>query len=327
MKWIDFPHESIAVEGLPWFDECTPSLRRLPERMRSRVREPVWSLAGHLSGGRLRFRTDATSLGLRLTYPESASLSNMSLIGQMGIDVYLDGMYARSFAPTGVTGPQAGDYEEVLLDEMDAGWREVCLYLPNYAPVEIRAVGLSDGAQTADTDPYAVDRPVAFYGSSITQGGCAGRPGMSYQAILSRLLDIDVVNLGFSGNGLGEPELAAAMAEIDSACYVLDFAQNLPDAEALEKAYSPFMKIVRERRPETPMVCITPIFASSELWSEKARDRLSAMRQVIRNAVSERIAGGDTALRLIEGYSLLGLDVPDGHAPHIAELLRPDAMG
>src|SRR5208337_1165933 len=88
---------------------------------------------------------------------------------------------------------------------------------------------------------YALSRPVVFYGTSITQGGCASRSGMSYQAILGRMLNIDFVNLGFSGNGMGEPEMAQAVAHIDAACYVLDFAQNNRTVESLEKVYAPFL--------------------------------------------------------------------------------------
>ena len=57
--------------------------------------------------------------------------------------------------------------------------------------------------------PFRTAKPVVFYGTSITQGGCASRSGMSYQAILGRQLNLDFVNLGFSGNGKGEPVVAA----------------------------------------------------------------------------------------------------------------------
>ena len=313
MDWIAFPDTRIAVDGLPWFSENSPHLWRLPARMKNVVRAPVWDLARHASGCRLRFRSDTTELGLRVRYPESdAPYPNMSAIGQKGIDVYLDGLYACSFAPAAVSEPQAGADEEMHVEGLESDSREISIYLPNYSSVEIVAVGLADDADISDPEPYAAALPVVYYGSSITQGGCASRPGMSYQAILGRLLAVDFVNLGFSGNGMGEPELAEAMAEIEASCYVLDFAVNLPSPEEVEKVYGPFLQILRDRRPEVPVICVTPIYLAGESWSGKAREKLGRMRDVIRKAVAERVHQGDTAVRLIEGYSLLGPDVADG---------------
>src|SRR5208283_5052762 len=112
--------------------------------------------------------------------------------------------------------------------------------------------------------PWALPRPVVFYGTSITQGGCASRSGMSYQAILGRMLNIDFVNLGFSGNGMGEPEMAQAVGDIDAACYVLDFGQNNQKVEALEKVYAPFLATLRAKHPDTPILAITPIYSARE---------------------------------------------------------------
>ena len=67
---------------------------------------------------------------------------------------------------------------------------------------------MDEGAVIKPARPFALSKPVVFYGTSITQGGCASRPGMSYTAIVGRKLNLDFVNQGFSGNGLGEPEVA-----------------------------------------------------------------------------------------------------------------------
>lgn len=306
MEWISFPDARFVVNGLAWFEEDKPHLWRLPERMKPVVREPVWWLATNPSGGRLSFRSDATTLAIRVNYPESATLSNMSIIGQMGVDLYLDGVYSRSAAPHVVSAPQKGEVENTLYENLPARWREICLYLPIYAPCEVLALGVNDGAEFDLPTPFTVKKPVAFYGSSITQGGCASRPGMSYQAILGRMLDIDFVNLGFSGNGMGEPELAQAMAEIDASCYVIDFAQNIGSEDGVRAVYAPFLEIIRKRRPSTPMVCNTPIYASPTLWYPETEKRLEGMRQVIRDAVAERKAEGDKRITLTEGCQMLG---------------------
>jgi GDSL-like Lipase/Acylhydrolase family/N-terminus of Esterase_SGNH_hydro-type len=301
MRWLDFPNEQLPVFGLPWFRETTPEVWRLPARLKDVVREPVWNLALQPSGGRIRFATDATSVAIRLRYERHGRMHNMCTVGQMGVDLYADGRYWRTAFPT-----EAGDLEATYFAETPREQRQLTLYLPLYHPVKVRAVGVDDDATVGPPAPFAVPRPVVFYGSSITQGGCASRGGLSYQAILGRALNIDFVNLGLSGNGRGEPELARALAEIDAAAFVIDFAQNCPTVEELRERYAPFLRVIRDAHPRTPMVCITPILSVSELHSAAARDRLGAMRQVIRDAVAERRQGQDERITLVEGYDLLG---------------------
>jgi lysophospholipase L1-like esterase len=154
--------------------------------------------------------------------------------------------------------------------------------------------------------------PVVFYGTSITQGGCASRAGMSYQAILGRTLNIDFVNLGFSGNGMGEPEVARAVAEIDASSFVLDFAQNNRTVESLAQAYAPFLETLRGKHPRTPILAITPIYAAREAGADPEKSELQKMRDHIRQVVSRRIAEGDRNLQLIEGTDLLGPAQGDG---------------
>ncbi|MBI3947086.1 MAG: hypothetical protein HY321_14265 [Armatimonadetes bacterium] len=307
MNWIPFPDPRLAVYGLPWFRENSPRLWRLPGRLRGVVRDPVWDLAEQPSGGRIRFTTDATTLGIRLHYPTYERYPNICVIGQMGVDLYVDGDYYRTAYPT-----EAGDLETLFFEGLSARGREITLYLPLYAPVEVVAVGVNGGASVEGAEPFVLPDPVVYYGSSITQGGCASRGGLSYQAILGRALHIDFVNLGFSGNGRGEPELARAMAEVPASCYVVDFAQNCVSVEALAEVYAPFLAILRGAHPETPILCTTPIFSTSELWRPASRERLEGMRRVIRAAAEARIAMGDTRLDLVEGYELLGPDQQEG---------------
>ena len=307
MHWIDSPDDRFAVDGLPWWSETSPELIRLPHRYEDRVRDPVWNLAQSPSGARIRFATDSAALGIRAHWPRLNHMNNMPRIGQMGIDVWVDGENWRPVFPAG----DSHDLELVAFEGKSARRREICLYLGLYAPVEVRAIGLSDGASIEAPAPFAVQRPVAYYGSSITQGGCASRSSMSYQAIVGRALNVDFVNLGFSGNGRGEPELAEAMAEIDASCYVIDFAVNCPTVEECDERFAPFLARIREERPDTPIVCVTPIFSTNEVLSPDTAKQ-ETMREIIRTAVRERVAARDRHIRLVEGYSLLGPDDREG---------------
>jgi lysophospholipase L1-like esterase len=309
LHWIPLPSSQVQMDGLPWYGENGGELFRLPAKLKDTYRQPVWELAQSPSGGRIRFRTNTSILAIRLEYPEPPSMKNMHAFGQTGVDLYADGVY-RGTATADRDAKPGKTSEYTYFKDQPRIDREITLYLPLYMPVKVLGIGLDAGAHVQPAKPFAVSEPVVFYGTSITQGGCASRPGMSYQAILGRMLNLDFVNLGFSGNGMGEPELARAVASINASCFVLDFAQNNPTVDSLTQVYAPFLEIIRSTHPETPVLLITPIYAAHESWSRDAR--LEDMRELIRQIAAKRIAAGDRHLEIIEGTDLLGPSRGDG---------------
>ena len=205
-------------------------------------------------------------------------------------------------------------YEKTLLQAatLPRADREIVLYLSLYKPVKVLGIGIEKEAKLKPPRAFALPKPLVFYGTSITQGGCASRSGMSYQAILGRLLNIDFVNLGFSGNGMGEPEVARTVAQIDASCFVLDFAQNNRTIESVREVYAPFIQTLREKHPETPILAITPIYSAREASTDPWKSEVQKMRDHIRQVVSKRIAEGDRNLQLVEGTDLLGPSQGDG---------------
>jgi len=316
MKWFPFPSDPIAVNGLPFWRE-DGILRRLPPRMKEAVPASVWGLAQHTSGGRLRFASDTTDLAIRARFDGLGYMNNMPRSGQVGMDLWIDGEYWRPLFPD----TNAIDFSGTFFGYMPRQRREYCLYLGLYAPVEIIALGVDDEATLEAPAPFARDLPVVYYGSSITQGGCATRAGMSYQAIVSRALNLDFVNLGFSGAGRGEPALADAVAEIEACCYVMDWAQNCPTLEEFTSRYAPFIERLRRDHPVTPIICITPIFSTSEVWG--GNRTYPAMREIVRRVVAEKQAAGDAHLTLVEGFDLLGPDDRDG----LVDASHPNDIG
>lgn len=307
VQWIPFPDARTPVFGLPFFTETTPDLLRLPKRAEGVVRDPVWGLAQQTSGGRIRFATDSSQLAIRVNYPNYGHMQNMCMFGKAGVDGCIDGQFWSIASPR-----EEGPLEHTFYANMPRGLRQVCLYLPLYQAIAVEAIGIDDDARIEPPAPFAAEKPVVYYGSSITQGGCSSRPGLSYQAILSRTLNLDFVNLGFSGNGKGEPEVAKFMAEIDASCFVLDFAQNVATAAELGEVYLPFIETVRAAHPATPMICVTPIWADSEFISQGAVEKLEGQRDVVRAAVAQRLAAGDRHIRCVEGPEILGPDLSYG---------------
>jgi hypothetical protein len=308
LHWSSVAASKADVAGLPWFQENHGEFWRLPAGAQSTVPKEVWNLALDPTGGRIRFRTDSSTVALRLEWPHPPAMRNMHAFGQSGVDLYVGNAYWGTAVPDKDAAP-GKIYTHTYFRGQQRITREITIYLSLYSPMKVLEIGLDKDAVVEAPSTFAVTAPVVFYGTSITQGGCASRPGMSYQAILGRRLNLNHINLGFSGNGKGEAVIARTIADIDAAAFVLDFAQNNSDVDSLAQVYDPFIGVLRDRHPETPIVSITPIYAASEATGSKRNEQ---MRALIRKVVSRRIAAGDAHLQLVEGTDLLGPSRADG---------------
>jgi len=197
----------------------------------------------------------------------------------------------------------------VLLDLSTANLRNVTLNFPLYRGVEQVSVGLERGARIEPPPPYADDRPVVVYGTSITQGGCAARPGMAYTNILSRRLNRPFVNLGFSGSGRGEPEVARCVAAVPNpALFLLDYEANAWADRQLERTLPGFIDILRERHAETPILVVSKIRYPRELLEPDVLQGAADRRAFQRDLVDQRRAAGDANVHFLDGAGLLGDD-------------------
>lgn len=307
LRWLSLTNGRVEINGLPWFQENDGGLMRLPVRSKSTFRKEVWSLAECPSGGRIRFRTDSSVLAIRFEYSSPPNMANMHAFGQTGIDLYADGGYMVSVVAD-TEAKWGKTYEKILFDFSDQPrkQRAITLYLPLYKPTRVLGIGVDENAKLAKAKNFSVAKPVVFYGTSITQGGCASRAGMSYQAILGRKLNLDFVNLGFSGNGVGEPELARAVSEIDASCYVLDFGANHKTFAAMREVYAPFLDYIRKEHPTTPIVVMTILHTTRENRIPAIGAEWPQRRKFIEQVVRERIKAGDKKLYLVDGATLLG---------------------
>ena len=308
MQWLSFPDPNCQVCGFPWFSETAPMLWRFPEHMKARLEGSRWlyEAGQQTAGGRLRFRTDTGSMSLKARFPEFALRTNMTQYTVHGISTYVDGRCWSARIP----GAEGGEAELSLFDGVPRQMREICLYLPLYGPVEVLSIGVDEDAGFESPAPFALEKPVLFYGTSITQGGNASRPGLSYQAMLARDLNLDYANFGFAGKGRCEREVAEVLAEVDACCFVLDVGQNT-SVEQLRERFKPFMDTLREAQPQTPLLATTLIFNNSELWSEVHQQTAGEKRDIIRSAVQDRKQAGDQGIYLLEAADFLGADFTD----------------
>jgi hypothetical protein len=306
LLWYDI--KDLGVEGRGWTDTVS-FYDRLPAKAKTMVREGVWALSQHSAGQCVRFISDTPSIAAtwKLRF-ESLAMAHMPALGVSGLDLYVESKGAWRWL--GSAQPSVFPENKVTLSGNIPGKkpRQFLLYLPLYNGVETVSIGLPKDAMLAKAPAYprAAAKPIVFYGTSIVQGGCASRPGLAYPAIIGRRLRRPTINLGFSGNGPMDLELARLMAEIDAACYVFDCLPNMGPEQVAERT-KPSVTILREARPRTPIVLVENITYQSVL-PEVAEPSHTQKNKILLAAFRKLKASGVTGLHYVRGNRLLGSD-------------------
>ena len=224
--------------------------------------------------------------------------------GTAGFDLYekVDGKewYIKTFIPPFNKRTEydvVNEYESII--ELDnPGEKEYIINFPLYSGVKSLYIGLQEGAKVNAPDPFRTDGAIVYYGSSITQGGCASRPGNTYQAMISREIDCDYINLGFSGSARAESKMAEYIAELNMRVFVYDYDYNSPDVEYLAATHKPFFDIIRKANPVLPIV----IVSRPEIQKKNDVDeRFAVIEQTYKSAVER----DDKNVYLIDGRKIM----------------------
>lgn len=252
IEFYSVKEKPFVVDGLAWFKE-NKEFVRIKTDDRYNLSEGVSALADHTSGGCVRFKTNSDFVAIRATVMDDTTMNHMTRVGSAGFDIYVN----NEFKYMAVSADQSDKIDCMPSVRLGKEEKEITVNLPLYNGVEELYIGLEKGCTLSAPKPYSIDKPVLFYGSSITQGGCASRPGNSYTTMISRWLDVPVINFGFSGCAKGETEMAELIASIDMSCFVYDYDHNAPTPEYLEKTHEHFFKIIREKHPDLPVIFIS----------------------------------------------------------------------
>lgn len=293
--WIDAETPPICRHGLlPRENGC---YRRMPQAVADEVSPGVAELNSSTAGGRVRFRTNSRVIAIRATMPRAGFLPHFTKLGQAGFDLCrCDGgsyTFVGSFLPS-----EVGDYEAEV--ETDGKPHTYMISFPLFSRVDRLEIGLYPEAEIDAPEPYRYDRPIVYYGSSITQGACASSPRNTYESLISMRLDCDHVNLGWSGNAKGEARMAEYLASLDPLVMVCDYDHNAPDAPHLERTHLYLYETFRAKHPTTPYVMVTrPIWTPAD-ETEDVRARREA---VLRN-YQKGLAAGDRHLYFVNGRDL-----------------------
>ncbi len=283
---------------LLWFD-------RLPASAEGKVTSNVWNLSRDTSGMMVRFKTDATAISVdyKLTKDRLAP-TNMPATGASGVDIYArdeDGKWKWVM----VSKPATQAVKAEVIAGLKPGYREYAAYLPLYNGVESLSIGVAKGSKFEGLAPR--EKPIVFYGTSITHGASASRPGMVHTAILGRRFDMPVVNLGFSGNGRMDKEVGDFLVQLDAAVFVIDCLPNMQPAMVTERCI-PLVKQLRAAKPETPIVLVEDRRYSNS-WITPAKDQFHTDNHAALKAAFDTLQKeGVKNLHYIGGDHLYGDD-------------------
>jgi len=279
---------------------------RLPKSVAETVNEGVLEFYDTPGGGRVRFKTNSPYVAIHAEMPKVKCASPQSAgAATCGFDLYVrkkgEERYVKTFLPPW----DMKDGYESIMDWGTSELREITIHFPRSSVVSDLCIGVSSTADIYEPTPYAVEKPIVFYGSSITQGGCSSRPGTIYDNIVSRRLNMDHINLGFSGSAKGEIEMAEYIKTLDMSMFVLDYDHNAANAEQLKETHERFFKIIREAHPDIPILIMSrPVYYLSA--GEKAR--MEVIRQTYQNALD----GGDKNVYFLDGPTLMALAKDEG---------------
>ena len=305
LRFYDVRKAPFSLHGL--YKPETPGLfRRCPEEVAAASDPGVLFLHTNTTGARVRFRTDSRTIAIRASEPTFCCMPHQAVTGSSGFDLYGDGEYYKTFVPP-------IDYQGGFMPHfsMEGGYetqnvfpekkmREIMIHFPTYNDVTDLFVGLEEDAILEAATPYALEKPIVFYGSSITHGCSATKPGNTYPNLLSRWLNADILNLAFSGNCRAQDAMSEYISTLDMSAFVYDYDHNAPDAAFLKRTHEKLFLHLREKQPELPV-----IFASKPGPEYDPEGMLR--RDIILETFQNAQARGDRNVYFVDGATMFDL--------------------
>ncbi|WP_248137918.1 SGNH/GDSL hydrolase family protein [Bacillus infantis] len=304
--WHDPKEAPFVISGFAWFQD-EKKYRRLPSEPDWIIPDIVSRLADCTAGGQIRFQTNAKTIAVKVKLSGKADMSNMPATGQCGFDCYIGPAGHKHFVNITRYEPTLQEYELAFFEREETDLLPITLNFPLYQGVGEVLVGANEGAVISEPAPFDSGRKIILYGTSILQGGCASRPGMAYPNIISRKINLEFINLGFSGSGRGEPNMAKIIRTIENpACLVLDYEPNCVSTELYKKTLPEFIRIYRETHPYVPIILVSKFpYAAEAVDRQLYEDRIARL-VFQKNLVQELQQKGDQNITFIEGTNMLG---------------------
>ena len=200
------------------------------------------------------FKTNSTAVAAKWSIVPHNTRDNMSFIMQHGVDLYMkvNGEWQYVMAPRIPCDLKPASYKKNIVKNLGDEEKEFLLYLPIWCELTALEIGVDDGAFIEGT-PSPFRNKVIVYGSSITHGAAASRPGMTYPAIMSRNLGINFVNFGFAGQCRMQPEFLDLLKTCEADAFLFDAFSN-PTIKELEARLQNFVVEMVKAHPDKPLI-------------------------------------------------------------------------
>ena len=315
MKEFTYKDYPIKVFGIPHFEKHK-TLHRLPDELIEKI-TGLSFLGRRPMGARLGFRTDSEKVKIKIEFETLSVDIGMSIYACQSAFVFVGQRQSSRFL--GLANPD--NYESKVLEKTfkkSKVMEDVTVYLPRNEIIKNVWISVDDSAAIEEPTPYKYSKPILFYGSSITEGGIACNVCNGYNAVISRHLDADYYNLGFSGSAKGEIPMAEFISTIDMSIFVYDYDHNAPTVEHLKNTHEPFFKVIRKNHPTLPIVMMSRPCAN---YGEDEYARKAVVASTYENAIKE----GDKNVYLIDS-ELFFKDDPDKELCFI-DTVHPNDLG
>ena len=299
VTWHDVRKAPFVLYGLHE-PETTKFFHRVPSEVASQTSDGVDKLSRECAGGRVRFTTDSPYIAIKVKYLVIGRSSHLTMVSTAGFDLYIDGEFGSRFIKEFRMPFDIVDSYEQIITLDGENKRSYTINFPVHAVVASLEIGLKPGALLESPKPYRNIDPIIFYGSSIVHGTAATRPGNTYPAIISRDLNMDFRNIGFSGQAKGEGVLANWLSTLPMSVFVCDYDHNAPTAEHLVDTHYQFYEIIRSKNPDVPYIMIT----RPDYWTHpREYEQILKRRDVIMSSYLKARASGDKNVYFIDGLS------------------------
>lgn len=327
INWIDpIKCKDLNIYGFYWLQE-DQIYNRLPKSSFATLETVcpnINNLATNTSGGQIHFYTNSSKLIVKATISDKVGTSQMTGVARGGFDCYFGDSYDNlKFYASSAFDIETIEYEYTFF-ENEPGTKLVVINFPLYIGVNRLELGFASDSFLKKPDRFNPRERIVIYGTSITQGGCASRPGLSFTNILSRRQKREFINFGFSGNAFGEIEIAKIIASIDQASmFMIDYEANGGTNGKLEMTLEAFIKTIRTKHQTTPIVVMSRIkYLLDDLHSEMNKKR-TEIRKFQEQTVKRFQKNGDDQIYFIDGSKLLGKDYHE----YTVDSIHPNDLG
>ena len=298
--WYELPCDKFDIYGvIPGQDGILTC--RIPREISKTVSTTVTGECGYGAGGRVLFTTDSSFVALKVEYGRGAVPTVCNHSFTHGFDLYKfesDQKYkfTAAYRPAKDFDYKTAEYKANT--KTNGEMTSFLVNMPHFSEVKKLYIGLSKGSKLEKGAKYRNEKPIVFYGSSITHGAAAGRPGNTYENFISQKYNLNYTNLGFAGGAKGQTTMAEYIAGLDMCMFVCDYDHNAPDAKHLEETHYPFYEAVRKSHPDIPYIMIS----KPDVFTYPKADEIR--KKVIIDSYNKAVAAGDKNVYFIDGATL-----------------------